>query len=46
MESIILGGPVHEIVTKTVHKSLPGDGGGPGSRWLGGWLGGKGVQVW
>ena len=28
--SIRLGGPAHEIVTKNVHKTLPGDGGGPG----------------
>ena len=27
MESIRLGGPVHGIVTKTVHKALPGGGG-------------------
>ena len=32
MESIRLG----EIVTKTVHKTLPGAGGGPGGRWVGG----------
>ena len=25
-----LGGPAHGIVTKTVHKTLPGGGGGPG----------------
>ena len=25
-----LGGPAHGIVSKTVHKTLPGDGGGPG----------------
>ena len=30
MESIRLGGPVHGIVTKIVHKTLPGGGGGPG----------------
>ena len=29
MESIRLGGPAHGIVTKTVHKTLPGGGGGP-----------------
>ena len=28
--SIRLGGPAHGIVTKSVHKTLPGDGGGPG----------------
>ena len=27
---IRLGDPVHGIVTKTVHKTLPGGGGGPG----------------
>ena len=27
---IRLGGPVHGIVTKTVHKTLPGGGGGEG----------------
>ena len=32
MESVRLGGPAHGIVTKTVHKTLPGGGGGPGSR--------------
>ena len=26
--SIRLGGPAHGIVTKTVHKTLPGGGGG------------------
>ena len=25
-----LGGPAHGIVTKTVHKTLAGGGGGPG----------------
>ena len=28
--SIRLGGPAHGIVTKTVHKTLPGGGGGQG----------------
>ena len=28
--SMRLGGPAHGIVTKTVHKILPGGGGGPG----------------
>ena len=36
MESIRLGGPAHGIVTKTVHKTLPGGGGGPGGGWVGG----------
>ena len=41
MESIRLGGLAHGIVTKTVHKTLPGGGGGPG------WEGrGDGVQEW
>ena len=31
---IRLGGHAHGIVTKTVHKTLPGGGGGPG-----GWVG-------
>ena len=30
MESIRLGGPARGIVTKTVHKTLPGGGGGEG----------------
>ena len=34
MESIRLGGPAHAIVTKTVHKTLPGGGGGPGGGWV------------
>ena len=29
-----LGGPAHGIVTKTVHKTLPGGGRGPGSGWV------------
>ena len=43
MELIRLGGPAHGIVTKTVHKKLPGggggprDGGGPGGGWVGDW---------
>ena len=46
MESIRLGGPGHGIVTKTVHKTLPGGGGGPGGGWVGGGGGpwGGGVQ--
>ena len=46
MESIRLGGPAHGIVTKTVHKTLPGCGGGPGGEWVGGLvvrMGGGGV---
>ena len=38
--SIRLGGPTHGIVTKSVHKTLPGGGGGRG--WGG--LGGGGVR--
>ena len=34
MEKIRLGGPAHGIVTKTVHITLPGGGGGPGGGWL------------
>ena len=34
MESIRLGGPAHGIVTKTVHKTLPGGGGGPAGGWV------------
>ena len=30
--SIRLGGPAHAIVTKTVHKTLPGGGGGQQGR--------------
>ena len=30
--SIRLGGSVHGIVTKTVHKTMPGGGGGQGGR--------------
>ena len=40
--SIRLGGPAHGIVTKTVHKTLPGGGGGPGGGWVGGCRGGGG----
>ena len=29
-----LGGPAHEIVIKTVHKTLSGGGGGPGGGWV------------
>ena len=32
--SIRLGGHAHEIVTKTVHKTLPGGGRGGGGGWL------------
>ena len=35
MESIRLGGPAHGIVTKIVHKTLPGGGQGPGGGWVG-----------
>ena len=34
--SIRLSGHAHGIVTKTVHKTLPRGGGGPGGR---GWVG-------
>ena len=38
--SIRLSGPAHEIVTKTVHKTLPGGGGSQGGRGGGqGWWG-------
>ena len=40
--SIRLGGPAHGIVNKTVHKTLPGRGGGKG---VGGLLGGGGLGV-
>ena len=39
MESIRPGGPAHGIVTKTVHKTLPGGGGVMG---VGGSRGGGG----
>ena len=42
MESMRQGGPAHGIVTKTIHKTLPGGGGGPG----GGWVAVVGVQEW
>ena len=29
-----LGGPAHGLVTKTVHKTLPWGGGGPGGGWV------------
>ena len=29
-----VGGPAHGIVTKTVHKTLPGGGGGPRGGWV------------
>ena len=46
--SIRLGGPAHGIVTKTVHKTLPGGGGvqGGGGGPVGGWVGDGGVQGW
>ena len=54
--SIRLGGPAHGIVTKTVHKTLLGGGGGLGGGWVGGcrgggglgngWVGVVGVQGW
>ena len=52
MESIRLGGPAHGIVTKTIHKTLPGGDGGPEvGEWMGtgvmgsrGWGPGGGVQ--
>ena len=39
--SIKLSSPAHEIVTKTVHETLPGSGGGEGGRGAGvrGWCG-------
>ena len=40
--SIGLGGPAHGIVTKTVHKTLPGGGRGEGGMGVGGW----GLQGW
>ena len=45
LNSIRLSGHAHGIVTKTVHKTLPGDGGGPGGR---GWvsLGDRGSGWW
>ena len=55
---IRLGGPAHGIVTKTVHKTLPGDGGGQGGtqvvgvnwvgvvRMVGSRGGGDGVKRW
>ena len=32
--SMRLGSPAHGIVTKTVPKTLPGGGGGPGGGWV------------
>ena len=46
MESIRLGGPAHGIVTKAVHKTLPGGGEGPAGGWVGGFWGGGVVGVW
>ena len=40
MESIRLGDPAHGIMTKTVHKTLPGVV-GSGGGWVG-WVGGGG----
>ena len=40
-----LGGPAHGIVTKTVHKTLPGNHGGPKGEWLWGYRGGGGPGV-
>ena len=34
MESIRLGGTTHGIATKTVHKTVPGGGGGLGGGWV------------
>ena len=45
MESIRLGGPAHGIVTKTVHKTRAGGGGGPEGGWLWGWWGPGGGWV-
>ena len=42
MESIRLGGPAHGIVTKTVHKTLPGCGGAPAGGWVGRYGGSRG----
>ena len=42
-DSIRLGGPAHGIVTKTVHKTLPGGGRSEGGM---GWVGGWGLQGW
>ena len=47
--SMRLGGPAHGIVTKTVHKTLPGGGGGPGGGvgiGLMGWWGSRGWDGW
>ena len=41
-----LGGPAHGIVTKIVHKTLPGGGGGSRSGWVFGYRGVVGVQGW
>ena len=44
--SIRLSDPAHGIVTKTVHKTLPGGGGGGGrGGYGGGWWGGRGGVV-
>ena len=47
---ITLNGPAHGIVTKTVHKTLPGSGGVVGGLEVVGVLGGKGggalINVW
>ena len=44
--SIRLSGPAHGIVTKTVHKTLPGGGGGGRGWWGSGGRGGGGRGQW
>ena len=41
-----LSGPAHGIVTKTVHKTLPGSGGSPGDGWVYGYRGWWGSRGW
>ena len=41
---IRLGSPAHGIVTKTLHKTLPGNGGRRGQGGRGGRVGGCGVK--
>ena len=50
--SVRLGGHTHGLVTKTVHKTVPGGSGGQGvgvgeAQWVGvvGWLGFRGLGV-
>ena len=43
--SIRLGGPAHGIITKTVHKTLPGGGGCGCKEWDLGVVGVYGVEV-